>query len=85
MKHLFAINQNYIFNPLTTISLGLSVVVMITQPTFCAEKITLIYGPFNGDISVESLEKYATTGEMTDEFRLYAKFLDKKALTQLRN
>lgn len=85
MKHLFAIHQNYIFNPLTTISLGLSVVVMITQPAFCAEKITLIYGPFNGDISVKSLEKYATTGEMTDEFRLYAKFLDKKALEQLRN
>ncbi|MGL5943976.1 MAG: alpha/beta hydrolase [Waterburya sp.] len=85
MKHLFAIHQNYIFNPLTTISLGLSVVVMITQPAFSAEKITLIYGPFNGDISVKSLEKYATTGEITDEFRLYAKFLDKKALIQLRN
>jgi hypothetical protein len=85
MKNLFAINQNYIFNFLTRISLSLSVVVIATQPVFCAEKITLIYGPFNGDISVKSLEKYATTGEMTDEFRLYAKFLDQKALDQLRN
>jgi hypothetical protein len=85
MKHLFAINQNYICKPLTVIGLGLSAIVLITKPAFCAEKITLIYGPFNGDISVKSLEKYATTGEMTDEFRLYAKFIDEKALTQLRN
>ncbi|MEM7592546.1 MAG: alpha/beta hydrolase [Cyanobacteria bacterium P01_A01_bin.83] len=63
------------------VALGLSV----TAPSALgAEKVKLIYGPFNGRISVASLEKYAATGEMTREFRLYAKFVDQETLTQLR-
>lgn len=55
-----------------------------SQAANSAEKVKLIYGPFNGRVSVESLEHYAETGEMIDEFRLYSKFLDKQTLIQLR-
>ncbi|MEM7757404.1 MAG: alpha/beta hydrolase [Cyanobacteria bacterium P01_A01_bin.40] len=54
------------------------------QSALGAKKVKLIYGPFNGRISVASLEKYATTGEMTREFKLYSKFVDPETLTQLR-
>ena len=67
------------------VGLGLSVIVIKTQSAFAAEKVKLIYGPFNGKISVESLEKFAKTGEITGKFRLYAKFVDKKTLAQLRH
>lgn len=64
--------------------IGLSLWVLIPQAVRGAEKVKLIYGPFNGRIAVESLEIYAQTGEITDDFRLYAKFLDQKSLAQLR-
>lgn len=64
--------------------LGLLTFSWKPTPAVGAEKVKLIYGPFNGRISVESLEKYAKTGEMTREFRLYSKFLDKETLVQLR-
>ena len=69
---------------LVTVGLGLSSIVLSSPSALSAEKVKLIYGPFNGRISVESLEKYATTGEMTHEFRLYAKFVDRQTLAQLR-
>lgn len=84
MKKNDFINCSYVFNNLIAISLGLSTSAIISQPAFSAEKVKLIYGPFNGRISVESLEKYAATGEMTREFRLYSKFLDHETLAQLR-
>ena len=66
------------------VGLGFSALLVRPQSAFSAEKVKLIYGPFNGKISVESLEKYATTGEMTREFRLYSKFVDKETLVQMR-
>lgn len=54
------------------------------NPVLAAEKIKLIYGPFNGSISVHSLKAYAETGEITQEFRLYAKFIDRETLSKLR-
>ena len=68
----------------TVTSLGFSTLLIQPQSAFGAEKVKLIYGPFNGKISVDSLEKYATTGEMTREFRLYSKFVDKETLVQMR-
>ena len=73
-----------IFRNLVALGLGLSFIVLKSQSAFSAEKVKLIYGPFNGRISIESLEKYAVTGEITGEFRLYAKFVDRQTLTQLR-
>ena len=74
-----------IFRNLVALGLGLSFIVLKSQSAFSAEKVKLIYGPFNGRISIESLEKYADTGEITREFGLYAKFVDREALTQLRH
>lgn len=64
--------------------LGLSILALNPTAATSAEKVKLIYGPFNGRISVKSLEKYAETGEITGDFRLYARFLDKETLSQLR-
>jgi hypothetical protein len=66
------------------ICLGLSALVIKPQSALSAEKVKLIYGPFNGKISVASLEKYAATGEMDREFRLYSKFVDQENLIKLR-
>ncbi|MEO1671306.1 MAG: alpha/beta hydrolase [Cyanobacteria bacterium J06631_2] len=48
-----------------------------------SEKVKLIYGPFSGKVSVKSLEKFAKTGEMTREFRLYSRFVDRETLEEL--
>ena len=77
------IKSSHIFQGLVAIGLGLSLALK-SQPVLSAEKVKLIYGPFNGRVSIASLEKYAATGEMTREFRLYSKFVDPKTLAQLR-
>ena len=77
-KSLFAVKS------LLTLGVGLSILTWKPQMAMGAEKVKLIYGPFNGRISVASLEKYAQTGEMTPEFKLYSKFLDQKTLLKLR-
>ena len=72
-----------VFRSLVVVGLGLSCVALKPQSASSAEKVKLIYGPFNGRISLESLEKFATTGEVTGEFRMYAKFVDRETLDQL--
>ena len=84
MKIKRLITPTYISYTFITISLILSTLAVKPQSAIAAEKIKLIYGPFNGRISVESLKKYADTGEMTREFSLYSKFLDRKTLAKLR-
>lgn len=69
---------------LTLTSMWLSPAIAKSNPVIGAENIKLIYGPFRGDLSLESLETYAKTGEITREFRVYAKFLDRETLAQLR-
>lgn len=78
------ISLGLIVHSAIAITLGLSATVLQTKTVLSAEKVKLIYGPFNGKISVATLEKYATTGEITGEFRLYSRFVDQEALTQLR-
>ena len=84
MKIKRLITPTYISYTFIIISLILSTLAVKPQSAIAAEKIKLIYGPFNGRISVESLKKYADTGEMTREFSLYSKFLDRKTLAKLR-
>lgn len=60
-------------------------VLLISSPASSAEKIKLIYGPFNAKIPIDCLKTYAETGKITGEFRLYAKFLDQKTLIQLHH
>ena len=74
----------FVLQGFTTIAIGLFMLAVKPQPAMGAEKVKLIYGPFNGRISVKSLEKYAQTGEMTREFKIYSKFLDRETLEQLR-
>ena len=79
-----------IFNPklaarcFITIGIGLAILGIKSPRAHGAEKVKLIYGPFNGKISVESLDKFATTGEMTREFKVYSRFVDRDTLAQLR-
>jgi len=72
-----------IFRCLMTLAAGLSVLGVTASSAESAEKVKLIYGPFNGKISVKSLEKFAATGEMTRELRMYSKFVDREALEEL--
>ena len=73
-----------VLRTLVTAGVGLCLITLNSQPAFSANKVKLIYGPFNGKISVDSLEKFAATGEMTREFRLYSKFVDRETLAQMR-
>ena len=79
-----SIKSGLVLRALFSIGIGLSSIALACQPAFSASKVKLIYGPFNGKISVDSLEKFAATGEMTSEFRLYSKFVDRETLAQMR-
>ena len=70
---------------LFAISLSLFSVIGNPQKLNAAEKIRLVYGPFNFSLSVESLKIYAETGEVTPEFKPYTKFLNEQSLLQLRH
>lgn len=69
------------------LALSFGLLLSIIEPTKvnAAEKIQLVYGPFNCSLSVESLKVYATTGEITPEFKPYTKFLNEQSLLQLRH
>ena len=67
------------------LGLGLAPAIIMPQPSLSAEKIRFIYGPFHCSLSVDSLETYAQTGQITPEFRFYTQFFDSKTLTQLRH
>ena len=67
------------------LSLGLLSVITNPQKSHAADKVRLVYGPFNCSLSVESLKIYAETGEITPEFKPYTKFLSKNSLSQLRS
>ncbi|MEL6437970.1 MAG: alpha/beta hydrolase [Cyanobacteria bacterium J06621_8] len=66
------------------IAATLGCLTFATPSALSAEKVKLIYGPFSGRVSLSSIEKYATTGEMNSEFRLYSKFVKRDTLTKLR-
>ena len=83
MKTIRMIKPKFILRSLISLSLGLAALGIQSSQAYSAEKVKLIYGPFNGRVSVESLEKFAATGEMTREFKLYAKFLDRETLDKL--
>jgi hypothetical protein len=74
-----------IFRCLITVSIGLSALAIQSPDALSAEKVKLTYGLFKGKISVNSLEKYAATGEMTFELRVYSKFADRQTLAQLKS
>ncbi len=54
------------------------------NPVLGAETIKLVYGPFKCSLAIDTLETYAATGEVTEEFKFYTKFLDDETLNKLR-
>ncbi|MEL6138939.1 MAG: alpha/beta hydrolase [Cyanobacteria bacterium J06628_6] len=62
------------------VGLGLA----LAQPGQAAERVYVNYSVFEQSISVESLENYARTGEITDELKNYSRFLTPEQLEQLR-
>ena len=74
-----------IYRCLITVSIGLSALAIQPQNALGAEKVKLTYGLLKGKVSVNSLEKFAATGEMTFELRVYSKFADRQTLAQLRS
>ena len=71
--------------PLVFLGLGLFPEMIVPKPSVAADNIRFVYGPLNFSLSVQSLETYAKTGEITREFRFYTKFLDRETLAQLRH
>lgn len=67
------------------ISCGFFSAIINTSKVNAADKIRLVYGPFNCSLSVESLKAYAETGEITSEFKPYTNFLNEQSLLQLRH
>jgi hypothetical protein len=64
---------------------GLCLEVVFPRPSFSAEEIRFyLDGPFIFSLSVESLETFAETGEVTGDLRTYARFLDAETLELLR-
>jgi hypothetical protein len=84
MKLLSSIKLSDKFILLLFISLWLLPAAIKVDPAFGAETIKLVYGPFKCSLSVKALETYAETGEITEEFKLYSKFLDRETLEKLR-
>ena len=84
-KNIFQQKLFAVIYPFFLLSLALVPEMLLPKPSLSADNIRFIYGPFNCSLSVESLEAYAKTGEITPEFRFYTKFLDKKTLAQLRH
>ena len=59
--------------------------LLLVRPGFSADRIYVNYGIIGRSISVESLEIYARTGELTDELASYSRYLTAEQLEGLRN
>jgi predicted dienelactone hydrolase len=65
---------------------GISPQPLQPTPVYGAEEFRIrVTGPIILTLSVESLETFAATGEVTGDLKLYASFLDEPALSSLRN
>ena len=67
---------------LTCISIGLT---NIALPIKAAEKINFVYSPLEFSLSVESLETFVETGEITGNLKDYQAFIDENQSEQLRS
>ncbi len=67
---------------LTCLSIGLT---NIALPVKAAEKINFVYSPLKFSLSVESLETFVETGEITGNLKDYQAFIDEEQFEQLRS
>ncbi len=54
------------------------------RPAFGAERINIYYGVLQRSIPIKSLELFARTGEIDEDFSAYARYVNKQELGQLR-
>lgn len=78
-------NKQQRLSLICAVSLGFFSIFTNMQKVNAADKVRLVYGPFNFSLSVKSLKTYAETGEITSEFKPYTKVLNKQSLSQLRH
>ncbi|WP_373480121.1 alpha/beta hydrolase [Geminocystis sp.] len=67
---------------ITSFCLGLN--ILFPLPIKAAEKINFVYSSLIFPLSIDSLEKFATTGEMTQDLKQYTSSLDKNTLAEIR-
>lgn len=65
-------------------SLGLFLAPLAPRPALSAETIYVSYGPLNFSLSVDALATFAESGEITPEFRFYARLIKPKQREELR-
>jgi predicted dienelactone hydrolase len=67
-----------------TLSVALLPDTIRPRPVHSAERIHFTVGPLDLTISVDSLATFVETGEITPEFRRYARYLDDETLEEIR-
>ncbi len=71
---------------LSTIAIVLAIAEsLIARPSFSAEAVRFYIGsPVTVSLSLDSLETFAETGEITGDLKLFTLFLDDQLMAQLR-
>ncbi|MBP0026805.1 alpha/beta hydrolase [Roseofilum sp. Guam] len=64
--------------------LALSLFPWSQRPARSAEKMYFTYGPLEFAMSVDALDTFAKTGEITPDFKFYAQFLEPEDLQELQ-
>jgi len=78
---------NQLFNILSVcclVGLGILPDALKPKPALSADAVKVSYGPLEFSLSTDSLETFAETGKVTGDLAFYAKFLNPKALVELR-
>ncbi|MBE9224953.1 alpha/beta hydrolase [Phormidium sp. LEGE 05292] len=65
-------------------TLGIGATALRPKPVLGAEKIVISYGVFEFSLPVNSLEKFAKTGEVDRDLSFYARFLKEDGLANFR-
>jgi len=78
------IRKYYFKRKLISFSLGILFSLLSILPAYGAEKITLVYGPFNLSISVKSLEKFVRDGVIDRNLAFYFKFFSEGQKAKFR-
>ncbi|TAD79861.1 MAG: alpha/beta hydrolase [Oscillatoriales cyanobacterium] len=68
------------------IALGAGILAGLTMPTIAraAERIELTFGAFGLSLELQSLERFAKTGEISDELSFYTRFIKPDQLAEVR-
>jgi predicted dienelactone hydrolase len=62
--------------PLAAAAIALSITIATAPHAIAAEKLTLKFGPFQQTVKVADVDRYAQTGEVTSELKLFKPFLN---------